>query len=119
MTNPEPPAGSVAPAGSIEPASSVFVIPGNPGKLGIFIVVLSGGQYVPGAAVTVTCSGPGVNVTVSGTTADRNSWAPTVDPSIPNGPSAFFWSVQSANAQEGGQYACHGSATFNGLKATF
>jgi hypothetical protein len=120
---PEPSAGSVAPAGKIEAAVTTFIIPrganGTGGKIGVFIAVLYQGQYVPGASLSFVCSGPGVNLSLSGTTADRSSWAPTSDPSIPSGPSAFYWGVAAGDFQQGAAYPCHGSATFNGLSTGF
>jgi hypothetical protein len=114
-----------APIGSIQISAVWFVVPSSSteaGRLGLTIAILSGSDWATGANITGQCTGPGLSQSVSGATAPRANWPSNTSPSIPAGISALFWEIlpiAPAADSQGGKYVCHGTATYNGVTASF
>jgi hypothetical protein len=108
-------AGTTGPAGQIQTS---FVTFSAGGSLNVTVGVLYGKQWVLGAQVSVHCIAAGVDATAAGLTADRSSFPILNGQSPPQNPVALFWTVIPGPGQ-GVPYTCSGSASYNGLSASF
>jgi hypothetical protein len=110
------------PAGTIQASWWLSIVGDGPNaRIGVLVTVLYDTDYVAGADVSLRCSGASFEFSLSGTTASRASWSQTSNPSIPTGPAAFLWAVDTVNIAPGtGSSArCHGTASYNGMSDSF